>query len=94
LSQHALLPRVFQAYILVHASLLDIHLLLDISWADLRAAMCPLQHIVGQAVDSEAVKRLIWFVAQHLSPEMAIRQLLLECAKGCMILMKKGHWDL
>jgi hypothetical protein len=102
LLQCALLPRIIQAYILGKAerglynpTLLDIRLLLDISWADLRAVICPLRHIVGQCADPEAVCRLLWFVAQRLSPEIAIRQLSLELAQGCIRLKKdtgKQHW--
>ncbi|KAJ7245799.1 hypothetical protein C8J57DRAFT_1361735 [Mycena rebaudengoi] len=103
LSQGALLPRILQAYILGAGQknyrnfmLLDIHFLLDISWADLRAAMCPLRHIVG-GTDSEGVRRLLWFVAEHLSPDIAITQLSSELAQGCVRLLRRPvqrHWHL
>jgi hypothetical protein len=59
LYHRARLPHILQTYILGHGmderlSLLKIHLLLDISWADLRAAICPLGHII----DSEEVSKL------------------------------------
>ncbi|KAJ7245802.1 hypothetical protein C8J57DRAFT_1361740 [Mycena rebaudengoi] len=94
LSQCALLPRILQVYILGpinYMSLFKIHHLLDISWADLRAAMCPLRYITGRA-DREGMRRLLWFVAQHLSPEITIGQLSLELAQGCVKLMKRGKW--
>jgi hypothetical protein len=91
LSQCALLPRILQTYIFgqnieFELDLLDIRLLLDIPWADLRAAMCPLRHFIGCA-DPEGVCRLLWLVVQHLSPETIIRQLLLELARGCIRLL-------
>jgi hypothetical protein len=93
LSQCALLPRILQAYILEGReyfellSLFKIHIRLDISWADLRAAMCPLRHIIGCA-DPKGVCRLLWFVAQHLSPEIAIAKLFLELVQGVLRQMK------
>ncbi|KAJ7262579.1 hypothetical protein C8J57DRAFT_1513578 [Mycena rebaudengoi] len=62
-------------------------ILFDISWANLRAAMCPLQHIIGCA-DPEGVRRLLWFVGQHLSPENVITRLSLELAQGILRQMK------
>jgi hypothetical protein len=92
LSQCTLLPRILQTYILAKKnhyysfSLLDLHALLDISWEDLRATMCPLRHIIG-CVDPDGVHRLLCLVAHHLSPETIIRQLLLELAQGCVRLL-------
>ncbi|KAJ7251607.1 hypothetical protein C8J57DRAFT_670145 [Mycena rebaudengoi] len=101
LSQCALLPCILQVYILgyypsgeTECLLSDIHILLDISWVDLRAAMCPLRHMVGCA-NPEGVRRLLWFVAKHLSTKATITQLSLELAQGCVRLIKKGqHWKL
>ncbi|KAJ7245762.1 hypothetical protein C8J57DRAFT_758771 [Mycena rebaudengoi] len=98
LSRCALLLHILRAYILVgHAgqacSLHDIHLLSDISYADLRAAMCPLRHIRGYA-NPDGMCRLLRYVAEHLSPEIAIRQLSLELAQRWMRLRKKGKQQL
>ncbi|KAJ7248350.1 hypothetical protein C8J57DRAFT_1724212 [Mycena rebaudengoi] len=97
LSRCVLLPCLLQTYILGHGtkyilSLINIHLLLDISWTDLRATMCPLRHIIGCA-DPEAVHRLLCFVTHHLSPETVIRQLSMDLVRGFIGLIKdKGKW--
>jgi hypothetical protein len=91
LSQCALLPHILQMCILVgHAySLHDICLLLDISYGDLRATLCPLRHI-GEYPDG--MRRLLRYVAEHL-PEITIRQQSLELAQRWMKL-KKGKQQL
>jgi hypothetical protein len=97
LSQCAVLPRILQTYIIGFGKypiiLFEIHVLLDISWADLRDAMCPLRHFIG-GTDTEALHKLLWFMAEHLSPEITITQLSLELAQGWLKLEKDPNRNL
>ncbi|KAJ7245720.1 hypothetical protein C8J57DRAFT_1190709, partial [Mycena rebaudengoi] len=93
LYQCTLLPRILQAFILgegwaehQHLSLLNIHVLLDISWEDLRVSICRLQ-IQHHILDNETAGKVLRFVAEHLSPEPAMMQLLLDLACGCIRLL-------
>ncbi|KAJ7248344.1 hypothetical protein C8J57DRAFT_1358004, partial [Mycena rebaudengoi] len=56
------------------------------------AALCPLRHIRGYA-NADGMRRLR-YVAEHLSPKIAVRQLSLELAQQWMRLMKKGKQHL
>ncbi|KAJ7248302.1 hypothetical protein C8J57DRAFT_1357893 [Mycena rebaudengoi] len=97
LSQCPLLPHILRVYILVghraECNLHDICLLSEISCADLRAALCPLRHIRGYS-NPYGLRRLLWYVAEHLSPKIAIRQLSLELAQRWMRLWKEGKQQL
>jgi hypothetical protein len=90
LKRPPLLLRIFQAYILGQKldfpNLAWIHVLLDISWVDLRLAICSLRPIVG--TDEAKIRALIRLVGEHHFPELSIATLSSDLARGCIRFIK------
>lgn len=94
LYQCSLLCRIFQVYVMgVDRStsnetvrLLDIHVLLDVSWNDLRAAICSLRPIIGE--DEAKILALSRFAAEHFSSPSLVATLSLDLARGYIRLQR------
>ncbi|KAJ7290510.1 hypothetical protein C8J57DRAFT_1114502 [Mycena rebaudengoi] len=84
------LLRIFHVYLLgdkwEHLDLVCIHVLLDISWDDLRVAICSLRPIVG--IDRSQIRALIRFVGEHRFSETSIAILSSDLARGCIRFLK------
>jgi hypothetical protein len=95
LYQCSVLLRIFQAYILAPSvdrlELVTIKLLLDVSWNDLRAALCRLRPKIGE--DKVKIRALAQFAAKYLSPESTISTLSLKLARGFIHLLKEIETD-
>ncbi|KAJ7874205.1 hypothetical protein B0H14DRAFT_2718556 [Mycena olivaceomarginata] len=88
-----LLLRIFQAHILNDGDigLIEIHILLDVSWNDLRAAVCSLRALRYP----ENIHFLRHFVARSLFPESSRLSTSLDLARGYIHLLKDidiGRW--
>jgi hypothetical protein len=89
LKRSPLLLRIFHAYILGEkrcCDLVGIHVLLDISWDDLRVAICGLRPIIG--TDEAKIRALMRFVGEHHFSEPSIASLSSELARGSICLLK------
>ncbi|KAJ7878781.1 hypothetical protein B0H14DRAFT_1628944 [Mycena olivaceomarginata] len=67
--------------------LLDIHVLLDVSWNDLRAAICSLRPIIGE--DEAKILALSRFAAEHFSSPSLVATLSLDLARGYIRLQRR-----
>jgi hypothetical protein len=81
LYQCPLLCRIVQAYILErHWDWVDFHILLDVSWDELRAAICTLRPFTG--ADKGKIVALLKCMARHLLSDASSRAISLELARG------------
>jgi hypothetical protein len=83
LCQCPLLCRIVQAYILKSGwNLVDFYTLLDVSWDELRAAICILRPFTS--ADSEKLVALLKCMARHLLSDASGRTISLELAHGSL----------
>ncbi|KAJ7902291.1 hypothetical protein B0H13DRAFT_760564 [Mycena leptocephala] len=81
LYQCPLLCRIVQACILgFNWNLVHFHILLDISWDELRAAICTLRPFTG--ADEKKIVALLKCMARHLLSDASSRAMSLELARG------------
>ncbi|KAJ7902288.1 hypothetical protein B0H13DRAFT_2275020 [Mycena leptocephala] len=81
LYQCPLLCRIVQAFILeMNWEWVDLHILLDVSWDELRAAICTLRPFTG--ADKGKIVALLKFMAQQLLSDASSRAISLELAHG------------
>jgi hypothetical protein len=81
LYQCPLLCRMVQAYILESGwDWVKFHILLDVSWDELRAAICALRPFTGAS--EEKIIALLECMARHLLSDSSTRAISLELARG------------
>jgi hypothetical protein len=81
LYQCPLLCRIVQAHILRwNWDWVDLHILLDVSWDELRAAICTLRPFTG--ADEKKIVALLKCMARHLLSDASSRAISLELARG------------
>jgi hypothetical protein len=86
LYQCPLLCRIVQAYILESGwNFVDFHILLDVSWDELRAAICTLRPFTG--ADKGKIVTLLKCMARHLLSDSSSRAISLELARGSIRLL-------
>jgi hypothetical protein len=86
LYQCPLLCRIVQAYILKDDwDWVDFHILLDISWDELRAAICTLRPFTG--ANPRKIVALLKCMARHLLSDASSRAISLELARGSIRLL-------
>ncbi|KAJ7908105.1 hypothetical protein B0H13DRAFT_2498528, partial [Mycena leptocephala] len=86
LEQCLLLCRIVQAYILEYKwDLVDLHVLLDISWDELRAAICTLRPFTG--ADKGKIIARLQCMARRLLSDASSRAISLELARGSIQLL-------
>jgi hypothetical protein len=86
LYQCPLLCRIVQAYILgSHWDWVNFHILLDVSWDELRAAICTLRPFTG--ADEGKLIALLKCMARHLLSDASSRAISLDLARGSIQLL-------